>query len=606
MELRVPSMLRRGAILALLGALACAQDDPDRGRLLGSVQDGARKRVAGAEVTLLSWPLPPRTDVGQLDRVQVTTDGQGTFRAELLHGRAYSAFACWRDAGGAHRTQVAEGVIPGPPRGLEEAPPQSLRRVRFRGAAAWQEHAPLHFYAIAELDNPLVVELTADAETTAALPDLPGDHWSIEVRARDGLVLAMWLDGALQSGGAEVALELPPPRTLRVEVVDETGAAIAGARVQHYLAYQWRNLMHELGRTDKAGALAADVPSRNAVYGADNQTCIVLVEADGRQRVDCCVDFAKLKGALQVTLRPGIELRGRLLAKDGAPVHGVTLLPESYTVGSDAETSGFGVWPLPLLPQPDGTFRFHSLHPHYDFRLLMLVAPATARELGLRVRPGFALAPVLWLAVGDPPAQTPLDLGDLKFDALTVARIEVKTATGEPVPGARLCVTTKSLYNSPMQYTCDRVGRLQFTLPEGEIRIGAWAPGGGVATAVVRVPPATGEALPDPLLLQLSATRTVRGIVVDQDGKPVAGAKVRQWDRAKQVDRQLAELTFHGRAVSEPTGADGRFALTLPMAEATFGLRATAASGGRIFWSDEILVAPDDTGGVQLRLLPFK
>ncbi|MEO6597643.1 MAG: hypothetical protein ABIP94_23105, partial [Planctomycetota bacterium] len=111
---------------------------------------------------------------------------------------------------------------------------------------------------------------------------------------------------------------------------------------------------------------------------------------------------------------------------------------------------------------------------------------------GLRLREDIATAPVLWLAVGYAPFGSPHDLGSIRLDTIPVARIEVKTHTGEPVPGAHLTVTTKDLYNSLLDYVCDREGRLQFPLPQGEIRIGAWVPGGGVTTRLVRVLPDVG------------------------------------------------------------------------------------------------------------------
>jgi hypothetical protein len=183
----------------------------------------------------------------------------------------------------------------------------------------------------------------------------------------------------------------------------------------------------------------------------------------------------------------------------------------------------------------------------------------------------------------------------------------VKTHTGEPVPGARLCVTTRDLHNSPLQYVCDRVGRLQFPLPHGEIRMGAWAPGGGVVTTLVRVPRDDDDPAFDPLVLRLSATRTVRGIVVGPDGKPVANARVHQWDRAKCKDRELAELTFHARAESASTGVDGAFALTLPIDDAPFMVKAGAMIGGAPFWSEEVAIMPEEPGtGLRIELAPWQ
>jgi hypothetical protein len=150
---------------------------------------------------------------------------------------------------------------------------------------------------------------------------------------------------------------------------------------------------------------------------------------------------------------------------------------------------------------------------------------------------------------------------------------------------------------------CDRVGRLQFPLPAGEVRIGAYATGHGVATRLVRVPVPDGAPGFDPLTLTLSATRTVRGVVVDANGKPVAGVQVHQWDRAKCEDRHLRELTFHADAISAPTGADGAFELVLPLDDAQFDLRVLGKASGVAMTSEIVTIAPDDDNLQQLRIV---
>jgi hypothetical protein len=219
------------------------------------------------------------------------------------------------------------------------------------------------------------------------------------------------------------------------------------------------------------------------------------------------------------------------------------------------------------------------------------------------LRDGIAVAPMLWLAVGLPPFGTPHDLGELRLDRLTVAQVQVRSADGAPVPGARLSVTTESLRHSPLAYACDRLGRLQFPLPAGMLRISAYAPGFGIATRVITVPPADGDPALDPLVLQLSATRTVRGTVVAVDGKPVAGVTVMQWNRPKITDRILQDLAFENRARSAPTGSDGAFELVLPLDDAHFDLRATGRVGDVIHWSEEQAIAPDDPDLQQLRIV---
>jgi len=182
----------------------------------------------------------------------------------------------------------------------------------------------------------------------------------------------------------------------------------------------------------------------------------------------------------------------------------------------------------------------------------------------------------------------------------------VRAADGAPVPGARLSVTTESLYHSPLAYACDRIGRLQFPLPEAMVRIGAYAPGFGIATRVVTVPAGDGDPALDPLVLELSATRTVRGTVVDADGKPVAGVTVMQWNRPKMEDRALQELAYQNRARSAPTGSDGMFELVLPLADAPFDIRATRQAGDVVLWSEVYDNDPDDVEPLRIVGTPWQ
>lgn len=593
------------AVAVLLGSNLLAQEAGPRGRFAGWVRGDDGQRVVGADVTLLSRPLPQRPDLGVTDELHVRTAADGMFRTELLHGRAYTAWAVWRDGDGhERRTRVLEGVFPGPPRALEAAPPQTLDSIRIVGSQAWQDRAPLTVTAFTQGENVASSPLRCDAEMVAEMPTMPGDWCSVEVRCADGLLVGF--AGSLQLTGSPdpvATIELPPPRKLRVAVVDENGEPLQGVGIRHAFGHHHRDLSTEVGRTAAEGVVDLVVPAHNPMYGGDShKSCAFVIEARGRQRIIAWSDLGKIEQELRLTMPTGIELTGRVVAADGSPARGVTLLPDCYAMGSDADTTGSGV-PLRALPLDEqGRFTFCSLHPRYDFRLLAMLDPAAASTAGMRVAPDIALAPVMWLAVGRPPFGSPHDLGDIRLDEIAVAQIEVRTHAGVPVPGAHLSVTTNDLYNSPIDYVCDRVGRLQFPLPKGEIRIGAWVPGGGVVTTLVRVPVEEGDPAVDPLVLKLSPTRTVRGIVVDVDGKPVADAVVYQWDRAKTDDRAVAALTFLGRATSEPTGADGAFTLTLPLDDVPFAVRAFGRVGEARCRSNEVVVMPDDPHGDRLRI----
>lgn len=597
------------ACLVLL--LSCGVWAQERGRYAGWVADDNGKRVLGANVTLISRPLPSRPDIGTTDELHVRTEADGMFRTKLLHGRSYSAWAVWRDQDNVQRrTEVLEGVFPGPPRAIQEADLQTVHTVRIQGADKWQAQAPLQLTAITPSENIAVIPLQLDANLVAKLPTVPGAHCNFEVRGKDGLILSMLTSSAMsQKGKSELTIELSGPRELRIVVVDEKGKPIADVTVRHAFGYHPRDLMTVVGKTDKDGVVQAVLPSFNAMYVKSNEDlCSFQISAPGRQRMFSWTHLDKVGDELRLTMPSGTDLIGRVIAKDGSAASGMTLLPDCYAMGADNESNGSGVPPRALPLDQHGSFRFSGLHPRYDYRLLALLEPKSAIAQGMRLQDDIAVAPVMWLATGAPPFQTPHNLDDIRLDQVAIAQIRVTTNTGTPVPGARLTVTTEDLYTSPLSYVCDRIGRLQFPLPVGTIRIGAWVPGGGVATMLVRNPVVAGSPQIDPLIIKLSATRTVRGVVVDPAGKPVPGIQVNQWDRGSTNDRQLAELTFLARAVSNKTGPDGTFSLTLPLDDVPFPVQAFGKVTGVTYVSSQVIIMPDDPDHDRLRITvaPFK
>lgn len=600
--------------MAMLAIPLPTQQDVPRGKFAGWVRGTDGERVVGADVTLLARPMPGRPDIGTRDQLQVRTGKDGLFRTQLLHGRSYSAWATFRDtAGGEQRTEVLEGVFPGPPRELIAAPAQIVRELVLTGAKAWQARAPFTVTAFTGSDNVLDIPLQLDAQLAARLPTLPGELCSIEVRGADGFLigLANYLELAAPDHQSKLEIPLPPPTPYRVVVQDELGKPIAGAIVRHDFGHHSRDLSTVMGITDNHGELRMLIPAINPMYGDGKHSCRLLVEAPGRQRTLKWINLNddKTKSEYRMTLRPGITLKGRVLNKHGKPASGITVLPDCYAIGADHASTGVGV-PLQAAPlDGNGQFTFGSLHDKYDFRLLACIEPTAAMAAGMRLHQDIAVAPVIWLAVGAPPFAKPHDLGDIRLDQVQVAQIQVQTDSGVPVPGAHLTATTSDLYVSPLDYTCDRIGRLQMPLPKGEIHIGAWSKNNGVARVVVRSSAAEEDRVIDPLVLKLSATRTVHGVVVGPDDQPIAGAVVHQWNRAKIDDRAIAELTFKASASSEPSGIDGKFTLTLPLDDATFALRCFKKMRGAMHDSGELIVTANEGNTarpLRIRLAPSK
>lgn len=578
--------------------------DAGRGRAVGWVVDQAGRRVPDADVVLWSWPLPPRADIGVLDRVDTRTDAEGRFAAALLHGRAYSAHATWRRDGAVHRTALVDGVMPGPPVRLTAAGPQALRTVAVHGSAAWHRHGPLQAVLATANEHPLRVPIAMTGDGALVLPDLPAVPCRLEIRTRRGQLLHVTPPIDLASD-APITAELPPPHPLAIAVRDATGAACAGAQVYqlHGFGYGERDFPPDLlGTTGDDGGLAVELPGAHPVAGPAQRRIDLLVVAPGpRRAVAECLLGSSGTEQLHVQLPEGVRVRGRVLDRSGAPVADLLLLPDAPVPFARGGAS-IAVPPLPIRTAADGSFVAAGTHEPRGFRLFAAMEPDRAASLGLAVRPDHAVAPLLWLAVGGIARNPVEDLGDLRLDQLTVAQVQVRDHDGAPAPGARLEVRGDGHANAPIEYLTDRVGRLQFPLPRGEMTFGAFVPGGGVAFARVRAPALAQDPPLDPLVLTLTRPVPVGGVVVDGQGQPIAGARVQPWSAPDGGEPGPSSLAFRARLAPVPTDAEGRFALTLPFGDVvqTLSVRVPAADGYREHRLD---VAVPAAGASDVRLV---
>lgn len=121
-------------VLACLQAMLCGQQPPQPGefreRTFGMARRADRSPWAGATVRLLAEPFP---GCAERDVVEVTTDECGEFRAEILAGVPYTAWACARlDTCWAVSSRV-DDVVSRLPVVLEEDHVEPLVALRVRG-----------------------------------------------------------------------------------------------------------------------------------------------------------------------------------------------------------------------------------------------------------------------------------------------------------------------------------------------------------------------------------------------------------------------------------------------------------------------------------------
>jgi protocatechuate 3,4-dioxygenase beta subunit len=194
-------------------------------------------------------------------------------------------------------------------------------------------------------------------------------------------------------------------------------------------------------------------------------------------------------------------------------------------------------------------------------------------------------APLAAAAQAEPPRAAPPTADNR--EAVRV-RGRVLDPDGKPLAGAKLYLSYSSPkpLDYPVRATSGADGRFAFTFARSELDTGLWdnprvqvaavAPGFGFDVAAVGEPGADGE-----LTLRLVRDLPVVGRLFDQDGKPVAGARVRLTEvrgyRGEDLTAELDDVRkggagtlpakwwtgpLPGLPASVATGADGKFRLT--------------------------------------------
>jgi len=189
-------------------------------------------------------------------------------------------------------------------------------------------------------------------------------------------------------------------------------------------------------------------------------------------------------------------------------------------------------------------------------------APGELRDVDAAAAPGTAAAPErVELPAASQPAPAPRAAGaGLRVHGQVVDR------RGEPVPGARvvassqlglpLDLSTKEQFPwfKRLQAVCDAQGRFELEGVEpGALQVLVRAPGFAPLTKTGIGIPKGGEHELEPLVLARGAV--LSGIVVDPDGRGVAGAEIQRRDPGEE----RPFLIMGAREPTAVTGPDGRF-----------------------------------------------
>lgn len=484
--------------------------------------------------------------VAATDRPAVVADDAGAAMVTLPDGEAVEIRVetadGWRGRYSVRVGATAEGAQAAPPLRLTLQPP-ALHAGRvvdaedgepLAGALVWlggEEGSAV----VSTADGRFTVPVAGSAavEVRAAAPGFERQRLKLEVaewpRAGDGLLLP-----------------LTPRGVVAGTVLDPAGRPVPGVTV-----------------------LARQGWQREADWSwdpGDEAVAVVEVDADGRFRIDDLPAHGKLWLRAEAADRPVVEverpvgdtgvrlvlglggaLRARVRTADGGIVAGASAQLFATTSGNDPVVyeDGVRLGGLPVALAEDGALRLER-------------APAGTHELVVEV-PGHQRLTVPGIEVVE-GVETDLGTLELRPEALLAGR--VVDAEGRPIAGARLEVGQHVVGPT---YTRGSSGRQVEADEEGRFRIGGLGDDLPL-TLNVRADGYLGIVLDlqlpqqEPLEVRLGRGGTVFGEVVDEGGRPVAGASLRA--RLDPQSHMRHRPPSVGEVATASSDDDGRFELT--------------------------------------------
>ncbi len=611
---KVRSRLRTAA-RSLVLSTSVVLPAQEREVLVGQVLDAERVPIQGAVVHLVHRPAGSlECSEAGLDAVDVATDDQGRFRAEVLRDRDYSAFATRTDGEGVARaTGLLDGLRAGETAVLWE-PANDLGplplRVEVRGLAAWEDLGPFHFRVWPDSRCSIALPVwERDPEGLLVLPPLPGNRGRLQVLTPDGEVLfqdrvtgtAVW---EVRDGPPRVRVNVDPPRSRSFVVVDrDTGEPIAGAELRQTLnelrVPQWgvRIERHRsvagwrsLGVTDEGGRLEAQTcGGLNHMYTSEPVVCVT---APGRAdafvawlgespHVDAMPATVRESDRIEVPLADAQPVVGRLTWDGERPVVGAEVLVH---VRGWMETSGPDSWPgvvRAVRTDERGRFAVASVPVRCVSVGVRLRVDAAVLRRELELEGGMQELLHPFGALDIPLAGSPrsADLGSASLGALGRVRLEVVDAEERP-PRAGLVEVFPRRDNHRMHARCgarlDAGGRACLLLDAAEESLivisdrdsGVWV--------------GTPEGL-EPVGVTLLPFTRLSGRLVDRAGTPVVrvGVYCVASDRSSCAADVARAVTRLNLGLGARTDEDGRFAIAVAQLEGVHLEAAIERTGAR-------------------------
>ncbi|MCB9878005.1 MAG: hypothetical protein H6835_10430 [Planctomycetes bacterium] len=560
------------AVAATTAAKNAAAQGPGEARrpTFFRVVDAEGQALADAEVSVVGGLPHLSQTVVWPDVQRVATDRRGRAIAKLREDYCYVAWVVGpaRERGvrlcGDAPGYFSAGALLEIECRQENAP----ERFDLPGFEAWADHAPLRLVAMTAAPGD-EVELAPRADGGFDVPLGPYDV--LEVRLPDGAPL--W--STRRSG--DVAL--PPPARLSVRVVDERGAPLAGVEILHRVArlpgwpfdgFQGVGMdrTRTLGRTDAEGRCEVVVPYDGSPLQQPKADLLLLARAEGRPVVAGGIwNDTRFVDDRRVAAFEGDELV--FTCKPLAPLVGVAPgAPRGTVVHLGAVCKLFMRGTGYLHDQraftaavsANGRFELADVPADLHACLLTFVPPPDSdwQPPLFPPQPGRSLPPELVPSADGHVAPIP-------FGASTLRVLDVG---GGPALGAVAFVTPSDRHGV---LTRDAVRRVPLG-SRGDARLDL-LPGSWVVVVVTQR--AYGfvlfEAEPTgaDVRLQLQPMATMAVALVDRDGQPVVGARLRSRGSSTRGAEDAAQTILQSLRGSSRvawgglrTDADG--ALTIP------------------------------------------
>lgn len=368
-------------------------------------------------------------------------------------------------------------------------------------------------------------------------------------------------------GGRAPTFALAPAGRITGTVSDPRGRPLAGVEVTSAPApegprFTFRRMMGpdfgaQQTRSDDRGRfrlspLPTEMPNRVTFRHPGYAPRVELVPPAPAER----------PAELHVTLSRGARGVGRVVTTAGAPVAGAKATLEREDEASSPMRriliQGQGQKSATeAISDASGRFTFTELPP------ARFVLRVEAAGFAPTSAPGIEVPQVESPPAGKEGARSAasdVDLGTVKLAPGAVVEGRVVGPRGEPIEGAEVFIVEGMMAMAPMRWAIGGKEAKATSAVDGAFRVADRTPGQKVDLAVRRsgytVGGVRGVVAPteEPVTVTLQPASDVRGRVVDEDGKPVAGAQV-----TLMVERKGGGMAFQIPAGSAPTGDDGRF-----------------------------------------------